>query len=46
MELVLETPEIAAAQLLGLGPEVEILAPHAVRAAFADLARRMLERHR
>ncbi|WAL65584.1 YafY family protein [Amycolatopsis cynarae] len=46
VELALETPEIAAAQLLGLGPEVEIVAPPAVRAAFADLARRMVERHR
>ncbi|TVT60571.1 YafY family transcriptional regulator [Amycolatopsis rhizosphaerae] len=46
VELALETPEIAAAQLLGLGPEVEVVAPPAVRAAFADLARRMVERHR
>ncbi|TNC29665.1 helix-turn-helix transcriptional regulator [Amycolatopsis alkalitolerans] len=46
VELALEEPEIAAGQLLGLGAEVEILEPAAVRAAFADTARRMAERHR
>lgn len=45
VELRLEKPHIAASQLLALGPEVEILEPASVRAAFADLARRMLERH-
>lgn len=43
--LALEEPEIAAGQLLGLGAEVEILAPPEVRAAFADVARRMAARH-
>jgi predicted DNA-binding transcriptional regulator YafY len=46
VELALEEPEIAAGQLLGLGVEVEIVEPAAVRAAFADAARRMAERHR
>ncbi|MEV4312704.1 YafY family protein [Actinocrispum sp. NPDC049592] len=42
----LEDPEIAAVMLLGLGTEVEVLEPPATRAAFADAARRMAERHR
>lgn len=46
VELPLEEPEIAAGQLLGLGTEVEIIEPAAVRAAFADAARRMAQRHR
>lgn len=46
VELALEEPEIAAGQLLGLGVEVEVVEPAAVRAAFADTARRMAERHR
>jgi predicted DNA-binding transcriptional regulator YafY len=46
VELGLERPDIAAGQLLGLGIEVEILEPAAVRAAFADAARRMYNRHR
>lgn len=46
VELGLERPDIAAGQLLGLGIEVEILEPAAVRAAFADAARRMYELHR
>jgi predicted DNA-binding transcriptional regulator YafY len=46
VELALEEPEIAAGQLLGLGIEVEIVEPAAVRAVFADTARRMAERHR
>jgi predicted DNA-binding transcriptional regulator YafY len=45
-ELGLERPDIAAGQLLGLGVEIEILEPAAVRAAFADAARRMFEAHR
>jgi predicted DNA-binding transcriptional regulator YafY len=46
VELGLERPDIAAGQLLGLGVEVEVLEPAAVRAAFADAARRMFEAHR
>ncbi len=46
VDLPLEEPEIAAGQLLGLGVEVEVVEPPAVRAAFADAARRMADRHR
>ncbi len=47
VELLLEQdPQIAAGQLLGLGTDVEIVEPPAVRAAFADTARRMAEAHR
>ncbi|MET0234845.1 MAG: YafY family protein [Kibdelosporangium sp.] len=46
VEVGLERPDIAAGQLLGLGVEIEILAPLAVRAAFADAARRMAQLHR
>lgn len=47
VELLLEEdPEIAAGQLLGLGTGVEVVEPSAVRAAFADTAQRMAERHR
>ncbi|CAM4195801.1 YafY family protein [Kibdelosporangium persicum] len=46
VELGLERPDIAAGQLLALGVEVEIVEPEAVRAAFADAARRMWDRHR
>ncbi|MET0133490.1 MAG: YafY family protein [Kibdelosporangium sp.] len=46
VELPLERPDIAAGQLLGLGPDVEVLSPPAVRTAFADAARQMVSRHR
>lgn len=46
VELGVEDPAIAAEQLLGLGAEIEIVDPPAVRAAFADIARRMVDRHR
>jgi predicted DNA-binding transcriptional regulator YafY len=46
VELGMEDETIAAEQLLGLGAEIEILDPPAVRAAFADIARRMVDRHR
>ncbi|MFC0110546.1 helix-turn-helix transcriptional regulator [Kibdelosporangium aridum] len=46
VELGLERPDIAAGQLLALGIEVEVIEPQAVRAAFADAARRMWDRHR
>ena len=42
----LEEPTIAATQLIGLGDEVEVLAPPAVKAAFVAIVRRMAERHR
>lgn len=42
----LEEPHIAASQLIGLGDEVEVLAPPAVRAAFVAIVRRMADRHR
>ncbi|MFF5991061.1 helix-turn-helix transcriptional regulator [Prauserella flavalba] len=46
VELPLEEGDIAAGQLLGLGTGVEVLEPPAVRAAFADAAQRMADRHR
>jgi predicted DNA-binding transcriptional regulator YafY len=46
VEFDLEDPVIAAGMLLGLGIEVEILAPPAARAAFADATQRMADRHR
>ncbi|MBK1785037.1 helix-turn-helix transcriptional regulator [Prauserella cavernicola] len=46
VELDLEEGHIAAGQLLGLGAGVEVLEPPAVRAAFADAAQRMADRHR
>ncbi len=46
VHLDLEDEKVAAGQLLGLGTEVEIVGPAAVRARFADLARRMADRHR
>lgn len=46
IELTLESPEIAAGQLLALGTEVEIIEPSAARKAFREAARRMAERHR
>lgn len=42
----LEEPNIAASQLIGLGDEVEVVAPHAVRAAFVAIVQRMHDRHR
>lgn len=42
----LEEPTIAATQLIGLGDDVEVLAPSATRAAFVAIVRRMAERHR
>ncbi|ROS41283.1 helix-turn-helix transcriptional regulator [Amycolatopsis thermoflava] len=42
----LEEPAIAASMLLGLGTDVEVVEPPAVRALFADAARRMADRHR
>jgi predicted DNA-binding transcriptional regulator YafY len=42
----LEEPHIAAAQLIPLGAEVEIVAPDAVKAAFVSIVRRMADRHR
>jgi predicted DNA-binding transcriptional regulator YafY len=41
----LESPTIAAGQLIGLGDEVEVLAPAEVREAFVELVRRMAKRH-
>lgn len=46
VDLPLQAPEIAAHQLLGLGPDVEVLEPPEVRAKFAEYARRMRETHR
>jgi predicted DNA-binding transcriptional regulator YafY len=39
--LPVESEEVAHAQLAGLGPEVEVLAPESLRARFADDARRL-----
>ncbi|ASR38437.1 transcriptional regulator [Prauserella marina] len=46
IELEMEDIPIAVSQLLGLGAEVEVLAPPAARSAFAEAARRMAELHR
>jgi predicted DNA-binding transcriptional regulator YafY len=43
--LAVESDEVAAHQLLGLGGEVEVLEPPAVRQAMAAQGRAMLERH-
>lgn len=42
----LEEPTIAASQLVGLGDEVEVLAPPATRAAFVAMVQRKADRHR
>jgi predicted DNA-binding transcriptional regulator YafY len=42
----LEEPHIAATQLIGLGDEVEVLAPPATKAAFVAIVQRMADRHR
>jgi predicted DNA-binding transcriptional regulator YafY len=39
--LPVESEEVAHAQLAGLGPEVEVLAPESLRTRFADDARRL-----
>ncbi|OLF17216.1 helix-turn-helix transcriptional regulator [Actinophytocola xanthii] len=44
--LPLERPDIAAGQLLALGPEVEVVEPAEVRALFVAAAQRMVDRHR
>ncbi|MGW5425296.1 helix-turn-helix transcriptional regulator [Streptomyces sp. NPDC003943] len=41
--LAVESEEVAFGQLLGLGPEVEVLAPAALRERFAEAARAMAE---
>ncbi|MEU3272654.1 WYL domain-containing protein [Saccharomonospora sp. NPDC006951] len=46
IELEMEDIPIAVSQLLGLGAEVEVVAPSAARSAFAETARRMAQRHR
>lgn len=42
--LPLESIESAAPMLLGIGPEIEIVSPSALRGAVGDLARQVLER--
>ncbi|MEV6331649.1 WYL domain-containing protein [Streptomyces sp. NPDC051909] len=44
--LPVESEEVAFGQLLGLGPEVEVLAPGGLRERFAAAARAMAERYR
>ncbi|MER5205377.1 WYL domain-containing protein [Streptomyces sp. NPDC002825] len=44
--LRVENDEVAFGQLLGLGPEVEVLAPAALRERFAEAARGMAELYR
>ncbi|POX35969.1 transcriptional regulator, partial [Streptomyces sp. Ru73] len=39
--LPVESPDVAFSQLLGLGPEAEILSPPALRARFTAAARQM-----
>ncbi|GAA0455968.1 YafY family protein [Streptomyces olivaceiscleroticus] len=41
--LAVESPDVACSQLLGLGPEAEVLAPPELRARFAEAGRRMAE---
>ncbi|QVQ49995.1 YafY family transcriptional regulator [Spiractinospora alimapuensis] len=41
VEVHLQREDIAVSQLLPLGPNVEVLAPHSLRVAFADTVRRM-----
>ncbi|MFJ9828546.1 helix-turn-helix transcriptional regulator [Streptomyces sp. NPDC101160] len=41
--LAVESEEVAFSQLLGLGPEVEVLAPATLRERFAEAARAMAE---
>ncbi|MCG0290834.1 YafY family protein [Streptomyces sp. PSAA01] len=43
--LPVESYEVALAQLLGLGPEAEVLGPPELRARFAEAARRTAERY-
>ncbi|MEU6554730.1 WYL domain-containing protein [Streptomyces sp. NPDC046915] len=43
LTLRVESEEVAHSQLTGLGPEVEVLAPQSLRAAFARDARRLAE---
>ncbi|MFD9812620.1 helix-turn-helix transcriptional regulator [Streptomyces sp. NPDC059080] len=45
LTLAVENAEVAYAQLLGLGPECEVLAPEPLRGRFATAARRMAERY-
>ncbi|WP_399092068.1 helix-turn-helix transcriptional regulator [Streptomyces sp. BBFR2] len=45
LTLAVEDAEVAYAQLLGLGPECEVLAPEPLRARFTAAARRMAERY-
>ncbi|MGW0122505.1 helix-turn-helix transcriptional regulator [Streptomyces sp. NPDC003327] len=44
--LAVENEEVAFGQLLGLGPEAEVLAPAALRERFAEAARAMAARYR
>ncbi|MGI5468345.1 helix-turn-helix transcriptional regulator [Streptomyces sp. CA-132043] len=41
--LAVESPDVACSQLLGLGPEAEVLAPPELRARFAAASRHMAE---
>ncbi|TCP54211.1 putative DNA-binding transcriptional regulator YafY [Tamaricihabitans halophyticus] len=45
LALAVESQEVALSQLVGLGTEVEILAPTALRAALADLGNRIAARN-
>ncbi|MFF8603541.1 helix-turn-helix transcriptional regulator [Streptomyces sp. NPDC015232] len=44
--LAVESEEVAFGQLLGLGPEAEVVAPAALRERFAEAARAMAARYR
>ena len=46
LELHLESETVACSQLVGLGDEVEVLAPASLRRAIAELAGRIAARHR
>ncbi len=46
LTLPVESPDVAYSQLLALGPELEVLAPDALRARFAAAAERLRELYR
>jgi predicted DNA-binding transcriptional regulator YafY len=45
LDLAVEAEDVALAQLVALAPEVEVLEPAALRAAFADVGARLLALH-
>jgi predicted DNA-binding transcriptional regulator YafY len=45
VDLAVEAEDVALGQLMALAPDVEVLEPASLRAAFADVGARLLERH-